>query len=131
MPPSRKVRVTASFAPGFFDGLAQPPIVMRAGEALQVIETETSERWPAFVLVVNGAGGRGWVPERYLRRQGKAAVAIRPYDTTTLAPARGDVLTVLEEDRESGWVWCRDANGHEGWFAMDSVAPLADASRSD
>ncbi len=130
MPPPRKVRVTASFPPDFFDGLAQPPLVMRPAEALDVVEGETSARWPAFVLVVNRAGGRGWVPERYLKRQGQAAVAIRGYDTTTLNPARGDVLTVLEEDRESGWLWCRDANGREGWFAMDSVAPLSDSSRS-
>ncbi len=131
MGPTKKVRVTASFPPDFFDGLTQPPLVMRPGEALEVIETETSARWPAFVLVVNRAGGRGWVPERYLRRQGKAAVAIRVYDTTTLNPSRGDVLTVLEEDRESGWLWCRDASGHEGWFAMDNVAPIDQPSRSD
>ncbi len=125
-----KVQVTVSFPPDFFDGLTQPPLVMRPGEALEVIEAETSERWPAFVLVVNRAGGRGWVPERYLRRQGKTAVAIRAYDTTTLNPSQGDVLTVLEEDRESGWLWCRDSSGREGWFATDSVAPLPGPSHS-
>ena len=129
MPFPEKVRVTASFPPGFFDGLTQPPLVMRPGEALEVVETEPSERWPAFVLVANLTGGRGWVPERYLKREGAQAVAIRRYDTTTLNPSQGDVLTVLEEDRESGWVWCRDAERREGWFAMDSVAPVADASR--
>ncbi len=129
MTSSMKVQVTVSFPPDFFDDLAQPPLVMRPGEALEIVETETSKRWPAFVLVVNRAGGRGWVPERYLRRKGKAAVAIRAYDTTTLNPSRGDVLTVLEEDRESGWFWCRDPTGREGWFAMDSVAPLTDPSR--
>ncbi len=127
---SKEVQVTVSFPPGFFDGLTQPPLVMQPGESLEVVETEPSARWPAFVLVVNRAGGRGWVPERYLRRQGRAAVAIRAYDTTTLNPSQGDVLTVLQEDRESGWVWCRDANGKTGWFAMDSVAPLPGPSRS-
>ena len=126
---STKVRVTAGFPPDFFDGLAQPPLVMRPGDALEVVETEKSERWPAFVLVVNRDGGRGWVPERYLKRQGGRAVAIKRYDTTTLNPPQGEVLIVLEEDRESGWLWCRDANGREGWFAMDSVAPLGDRPR--
>ncbi len=130
MPPPRKVRVTASFPPDFFDGLAEPPLVMRPGEPLEVIETETSARWPAFVLVANRAGGRGWVPNRYLQREGKEAIATQAYDTTTLNPSRGEILTVLEEDRESGWLWCRDANEREGWFAMDSVAPLADPTRS-
>ncbi len=127
---SRKVRVTVSFPPDFFVGLTQPPLVMRPGEALEIVETESSERWPAFVLVVNRAGGRGWVPERHLRQEGKAAVAIRAYDTTTLNPSRGDVLTVLEEDQESGWLWCRDPTGREGWFAVDSVDPVPESPRS-
>jgi uncharacterized protein YgiM (DUF1202 family) len=96
---------------------------MRQGEVLEVVEKEKSERWPAFVLVVNERGGRGWVPERYLKRQGKKARAIRSYDTATLDPAKGDVLSVLEEDRESGWLWCRDSGGKKGWFAIDCVAP--------
>jgi len=96
---------------------------MRQGEVLEVAEKEKSERWPAFVLVANENGGRGWVPERYLKRQGKKAVAIRRYDTATLDPLKGDVLTVLEEDRENGWLWCRDSCGKEGWFAIDCVAP--------
>ena len=111
-----------AFPPDFFDGLT-PPLIMVAGEAMEVIESEKSERWPAFVLVVNQRGGRGWVPERYLKRQGKRAVAVRGYDTATLNPLKGDVLTVLEEDRESGWLWCRDLGGKEGWFAIDCVAP--------
>ena len=130
MTSSRKVRVTASFPPDFFDGLTQPPLVMRPGEALEVVEEAKGVRWPAFALVVNRAGSRGWVPERHLKRQGRAAVAIEPYDTTTLNPSQGEVLTVLEEDRESGWLWCRDGTGREGWFAMDRVAPLTDPGRS-
>jgi len=121
--PTRKVRVTLTFPPDFFDGLTKPPLVMRPGDAFEVVEEEESERWPAFVLVVNERGDRGWVPERYLKRQGKKALAIRRYDTTTLDPSKDDFLTVLEEDRESGWLWCRDSRGKEGWFALDSVAP--------
>jgi uncharacterized protein YgiM (DUF1202 family) len=121
---ARKVRVTVAFPPNFFDGLTQPPLNMRRGEVLQVVEKEKSERWPTFVLVVNESGGRGWVPERHLRRQGKEAVATLEYDTTTLNPSKGDILTVLKEDNESGWLWCRDPKGKEGWFAIDSVAPV-------
>jgi uncharacterized protein YgiM (DUF1202 family) len=99
-------------------------MVMQRGEVLDVVETEKSERWPAFVLVVNERGSRGWVPTRYLKRKGKKAVATRSYDTTTLDPVKGEVLTVLEEDIESGWLWCQDATGKKGWFAIDSIAPV-------
>jgi uncharacterized protein YgiM (DUF1202 family) len=116
----KRVRVESGFPPGFFDGLTRPPLVMREGEAVTV-EDDTSAEWPAFVLVTDKRGGRGWVPERYLRREGKRAVATRRYDTTTLDPSEGEMLTVIEEDLESGWVWCRDAKGKTGWFAMDHL----------
>jgi uncharacterized protein YgiM (DUF1202 family) len=119
----REVQVAVSFPPDFFDGLTRPPLVIEAGDSLGV-EDEISQEWPAFVLVKNGRGERGWVPERYLRREGKSAVAIRRYDTTTLNPAVGEFLTVLEEDSESGWLWCHDRKGRIGWFALDHLTPV-------
>jgi uncharacterized protein YgiM (DUF1202 family) len=117
---NRKVRVKATFPPDFFDGLAQPPLSMRPGDRL-TIEDAKSEGWPAFSLVTNEKGERGWVPTRYLRQQGKVAVATRGYDTNTLSPQVGEILDVVEEDAESGWLWCRDARGNLGWFAIDHV----------
>jgi uncharacterized protein YgiM (DUF1202 family) len=113
--------VASAFPPGFFDGLAQPPLVMHEGEPLTV-EDDTSPEWPAFVLVTNRKGERGWVPGRFLRRQGKKAIATKAYDTKTLDPSEGEVLTVIEEDMEGGWVWCRDEKGDTGWFAIDHLA---------
>lgn len=95
-------------------------MVMRPGDELKV-ENETSKAWPAFVLVTNKKGERGWVPERYLRRSETSAVASKEYDTKTLNPSIGEVLTVIEEDIESGWVWCRDKKGNLGWFASDHL----------
>ncbi len=77
---------------------------MRVRESFEIMEHEKSEQWPTFVLVVNERGGRGWVRERYLKRKGKKAVALKEYDTTTLSPSAGEVLIVLEEDNESGWL---------------------------
>lgn len=119
---ARKVRVAKSFPPDFFDGLTRPPLVMRPGEALSV-QPDLSGAWPAFVLVVNEKGERGWVPRRCLHLRGKKAVATRRYDTTTLNPSVGDLLTVVEEDIEGGWFWCRDGSGNLGWFAIDHLAP--------
>jgi hypothetical protein len=114
------VRVTAGFPPDFFDGLAQPPLVIRPGDRLAV-EDAKSEDWPAFSLVANEKGERGWVPTRYLRRQGRLAIATKRYDTATLSPRVGDILEVIEEDAESGWLWCRDERRNVGWFAIDHI----------
>jgi uncharacterized protein YgiM (DUF1202 family) len=114
------VRVASAFPQDFFDGISQPPLAMREGEPLTV-EVDTSAEWPAFVLVTNKEGKRGWVPERYLRRQGEKTVAIRRYDTTTLDPSEGEILKVIEEDLECGWVWCRDKKGNTGWFAINHL----------
>lgn len=118
----RKVRVAKSFPPDFFDGLTRPPFVMHPGDSLS-IQPDPSGAWPAFVLVVSEKGERGWVPRRHLRPTGEKAVATRFYDTTTLNPSVGDLLVVVEEDLESGWLWCRDEAGNLGWFAIDHVAP--------
>jgi uncharacterized protein YgiM (DUF1202 family) len=116
----KKVRVASSFPSGFFEGLTQPPFIMRRGETLTV-EDDPSNEWPAFVLVTSKKGEKGWVPKRYLRRHGKKAIAIGQYNTTTLDPSEGEALTVIEEDTESGWVWCRDKAGNLGWFAIDHL----------
>ena len=117
-----KVKVVKGFPAGFFDGLTLPGMVMGPGDELVVQPTE-SEEWPAFALVVRGEE-RGWVPKRYLSRREGKATATRTYDTTTLNPSEGEILTVIEEDMESGWLWCRDARGGLGWFALDHVAPF-------
>lgn len=124
---AKNVRVAEGFPPDFFDGLTQPPMVMRPGDRVTVeSESDASSEWPAFALVSTERGERGWVPKRYLSREGNKAVALRGYDTTTLAPAAGEMLTVLEEDRESGWVWCRDSGGKAGWFAIDHIEQAAE-----
>ena len=66
---------------------------------------------------------RGWVPARYLHRSGPSAVALRRYDTTTLTPSQNAVLTLIEADAESGWLWCRDEEGDEGWFPTNRLEP--------
>lgn len=121
--PGKKFRVTEAFPSGFFDGLTQPPLVINPGDALTVSDEQGSGTWPAFVLVGKGGTESGWVPRRYLKRQGREAVALRHYDTTTLNPSRNEILTVIEADVESGWLWCRDRTGRTGWFAINRLAP--------
>lgn len=120
--PGKKFRVTEAFPSDFFEGLTHPPLILNPGDAVIVSEEKGSATWPAFVLVMKGDGERGWVPERYLRRSGREAVALLRYDTTTLDPGRDEILTVIEPDDEGGWLWCRDASGKIGWFPINRLS---------
>ena len=99
----------------------RPPLVVRVGE--EVTAGERDDRWPAFALVTTAARGEGWVPSRYLSAdQGRARV-VRAYATRELATAAGETLEVLERDDESGWLWCVNATGGEGWVPVGTVQP--------
>lgn len=87
------------------------------------VSPEESRTWPAFALVSNERGATGWVPKRYLERHGGDALVTHPYDTTTLDPAPGDILELIEADLEGGWLWCRDSRGRLGWFPIDQLEP--------
>lgn len=65
--------------------------------------------------------GTGWVPARHLSQPSGAAVVTIAYDTTELPAAVGEILEVLTEDLESGWLWCRSA-GRDGWVPAHTVA---------
>jgi len=95
------------------------PLRLAVGDEVELGERDAE--WPAFVFVV-APGGSGWVPARHLSRSSGRARVLAPYDTTELPTARGQVLDVLAEDRESGWVWCRDFDGREGWVPAKTLA---------
>lgn len=88
------------------------PLRIHPGEELEVGDRDSE--WPAFVFVT-GTNGTGWVPARHLDIQGTRAAVVTGYDTTELPATEGDVVEVLEGDPESGWAWCRDSSGREGW----------------
>jgi len=90
-----------------------PPLVVEVGDVVRV--GEQSIEWPAFVFVTSPAGG-GWVPERFLTEDRPDAVVRVRYDTTELPADPGDRFTVVQRDDESGWWWCRDRSGAEGWL---------------
>lgn len=97
-------------------------ISLRPGEA--VLARRLPSPWPAFSWVETETGG-GWVPTRYLSAPEGPATVMTAYDTTELPVRAGDPLTILVPDPESGWSWCRDARGREGWVpdqALDEGA---------
>ncbi|WP_306319584.1 MULTISPECIES: SH3 domain-containing protein [unclassified Streptomyces] len=88
------------------------PIRVRPGDQVRVGERDTT--WPAFVFVTT-ASGAGWVPERYLGEGRPTAEVRHAYDTQELPVATGEELVVVEDDPESGWSWCENAQGRAGW----------------
>jgi hypothetical protein len=98
----------------------RPPIRAAAGQTVRVGEQDTT--WPAFVLVTTDDGS-GWVPARHIDASAGPAVMLTSYDTTELATAVGDLLTVLVVDAPSGWTRVRNELGHEGWVPSDTIEP--------
>jgi hypothetical protein len=106
------------------------PIVVVLGDELTIGDRD--DEWPAFVLVTTSTGSQGWVPQMQLTRIGeghkgkkgaKKYTARSRYDTTELPVGEGTELTVLEADLGSGWLWCRDPHGREGWVPVRCIEP--------
>jgi hypothetical protein len=97
------------------------PIQVAAGQRVQVGSQDTT--WPAFVFVTTDDGS-GWVPARHIDAGSGPAVMVAPYDTTELAIAVGELLTVLVVDDTSGWTWVQNGMGCEGWVPSDTIAPI-------
>lgn len=110
----RVIAQTAHQIPG------RDPVRVRPGD--QVEAGERSDEWPEFVFVT-AAHGAGWVPARYLSAASGPAVVREHYDTTELATQAGQELSVLKEDLQSGWLWCRSDDGREGWVPVSTIRP--------
>lgn len=88
-------------------------MILEPGEVVQVGERDTE--WPAFVFVTSPQGS-GWVPARHIDIDGSVGTARVGYDTTELPASSGENVTVVRDDPESGWSWCRNDDGREGWI---------------
>lgn len=98
----------------------RPPLVVVPGDT--VTAGRRDDEWPAFVLV-EGPNGAGWVPSRYLSGDAGHVTVTTAYETTELATSAGEVLDVLVRDDESGWLWCRAADGRVGWVPERTLRP--------
>ncbi|WP_029150506.1 SH3 domain-containing protein [Microbacterium indicum] len=94
------------------------PLAVHPGDAVSVGERDTE--WPAFVFVT-APRGSGWVPARHIAADGTVRTA---YDTTELPAPADSIVDVIREDPESGWSWCRDGSGREGWIPDRLLAAL-------
>ena len=99
----------------------RPPIRVVPGQQVETGQHDSD--WPAFVFITTDDGA-GWVPERYLDTSSDPAVVLTAYDTTELATAAGEALTLLERDDPSGWVLVRNEEGRKGWVPLSTVEPV-------
>ena len=96
----------------------RPPLRLVDGERVDVGDRDSE--WPEFVFVT-ASHGTGWVPARHLSATSGTAVVQIAYDTTELPTQAGDVLEVVAEDLTSGWFWCREHDGREGWVPINTL----------
>lgn len=94
------------------------PLQLNVGEEVHAGGRDTV--WPEFVFLTAG-DGTGWVPARYLSQPSGPAVVLTAYDTTELPTRVGELLDVVAEDLESGWLWCRSSSARVGWVPLRSV----------
>lgn len=100
------------------------PLRIEPGDVVQVGDRDAE--WPAFVFITTPHGS-GWVPSRHIDVNGREGTVLVGYDTTELPVARGEHVEVIRDDSESGWSWCRNVDGREGWVPQ-RVLDDADAS---
>jgi hypothetical protein len=94
------------------------PIRLAVGDEVAVGDRD--QEWPEFVFVTT-PNGAGWVPARHVSPSSGSSVVVEEYDTTELPTEVGDLLEVIHEDIDSGWIWCRSAVGRQGWVPIKTV----------
>jgi len=97
------------------------PIVLSVGDEVTV-EDRKSE-WSGWVWCTTAKGKSGWVPEKYVRRDGNSGVVLRDYEATELSVTKGEALTIITV--ESGWLWCQHEDSRLGWVPMEHVERTA------
>lgn len=100
------------------------PIAVEAGETITVSEsTSTWENNPAWVWLwcADQRGKSGWVPKNIIQmdEDGRAGTTRAAYDARELTVTAGQEITIEQE--ESGWFWCRDQQGKQGWVPISHM----------
>jgi hypothetical protein len=113
MQEQKMAQVTTAYTAVYAD-----PIVLKAGDAVQVGERDTE--WPAFIWCVGPDGRAGWtldaVIEQVAEGLGRARV---DYSARELTVVVGDRLTV--EESAGGWLWVVNERGERGWVPETCV----------
>ena len=88
------------------------PLHVHAGDTVSVGARDKS--WPGWIWVSTIDGRGSYVPEDILEIEGPTAKVLTAFSTRDLSVKQGERVTALRE--VSGWLWCRNNAGDEGWL---------------
>lgn len=113
-------RVIASYARSY-----PAPLAIMAGDIVQLSGKE--DHWNGkpewtFLWCVDLHGTGGWVPQTLIDRHGVTGIARQDYDCRELSVTAGE--TVEMGDEVSGWVWCTNQQGQQGWIPLACFYPI-------
>lgn len=98
------------------------PIAVVAGERVEVDPHKSTQTDLFGWLWCRASDGRqGWTPEAWLVGAGTTRTLRRDFNAIELTVNPGDTVALLFS--ESGFIWCRAADGREGWLP-DAVIRL-------
>lgn len=93
------------------------PLTLAAGE--KVTLGNADKAWEGWVWATTSEGRGTYLPVSFLEETetenspGQAQLK-EPFAAIDLSVKKGDTVTCLRE--VSGWFWCRDTSGAEGWL---------------
>ena len=96
------------------------PIIAKKGSRFSWEKKATI--WDGWLWCTSTDGSTGWVPDSWLKKQGKKAVLKRDYNATELSANPGE--TVSGEMIESGWIWVTNTKYKSGWIPLGCLMQL-------
>ncbi len=96
------------------------PLHIQAGDTVTVGPRDKS--WPGWIWVSTQDGRGSYVPEDILEMDGARARIRTAFSARDLSVKSGESVTALREI--SGWLWCRNAAGEEGWLPEFVLRPV-------
>lgn len=99
-----------------------PALSVKEGEGVTVGTRD--EQWSEWIWCTNSSGLGGWLPASSLSSQkpGEIAIVQMAFDTRELTVSSGELFEGFGE--RSGWMWCRNDTGAEGWVPSDHLESI-------
>jgi hypothetical protein len=88
------------------------PLHIEAGDNVTVGPRDKS--WPGWIWVSTSEGRGSYVPADILEIDGATARVRTAFSARDLTVKQGERVEALRE--VSGWLWCRNEAGVEGWL---------------
>jgi hypothetical protein len=103
-----------------YERLYNDPITLKQGERVRVTKLDLWDGVHPWRWCINAAQKEGWVPESYLLIDGEEATAKQEYSAWELTVAQGEFVRSLYG--ESGWYWCENTQGEQGWIPANCLS---------